>query len=402
MLDRPVDIVVHVGPDNLQLPASRGGAIERRMMALARVQLAAGLRPVVYSWAETDGVRDIDGVPIRYISTNSRLPVRRLQFAARFVHDLDRAASIVHLHSRPDIAWLLRASGLKTPTVLSCDNHLAPGHRWTLLRPAMKILWRRCLSSASIVAPVSDYCRDLHREYWGLKKEQLAVIPNGVDLSHFRPMPEAGTALRRQLGLEGKRVVLYVGRVCRQKGTDVLLAAFQRLRWAFPDLAVVVVGPPEKFGNTQDSDLLAALRLAGICYLPPVDDAVLPSVYNACDIFVMPTRELEMFGMAAVEAQACGKPIVASDHGGLRETVPLDAGRRFRAGDNAELAGRIADLLSSPGLRCELQAGAIRNAARYAWANVASDCQKVYTEAKALCAHVASYGANGRVASRRA
>ena len=74
----------------------------------------------------------------------------------------------------------------------------------------------------------------------------------------------------------------------------------------------------------------------------------MPGIYNACDIFAMPTRELEMFGMAAVEAQACGKPVIASDHGGLRETVPDTAGSRFRTGDAADLAAHLEALLEQP------------------------------------------------------
>jgi D-inositol-3-phosphate glycosyltransferase len=92
----------------------------------------------------------------------------------------------------------------------------------------------------------------------------------------------------------------------------------------------------------------------------------------------MPTRELEMFGMAAVEAQACGKPVVASDHGGLRETVPDTVGVRFPTGDAAALAARLEALLDRPGLLDTLAAGARENASRYDWPRIAQRCQEVY------------------------
>jgi glycosyltransferase involved in cell wall biosynthesis len=129
-------------------------------------------------------------------------------------------------------------------------------------------------------------------------------------------------------------MILYVGRLCEQKGTDLLIAAYRMLK---RPAALVVAGPCEQFGQTQLSALVAQIQEAGGIYLPPLDDADMPGIYNACDIFAMPTRELEMFGMAAVEAQACGKPVVASDHGGLRETVPQTAGTRFRTGDASGL-----------------------------------------------------------------
>src|ERR1017187_3806593 len=91
------------------------------------------------------------------------------------------------------------------------------------------------------------------------------------------------------------------------KGTDLLIAAYRMLK---RPAALVVAGPCERFGKTQIGTLVAQVQEAGGIYLPPLDDADMPGIYNACDIFVMPTRELEMFGMAAVEAQACGKPVV--------------------------------------------------------------------------------------------
>ena len=160
---------------------------------------------------------------------------------------------------------------------------------------------------------------------------------------------------RERLGIDGRPVILYVGRLCEQKGTDLLIAAYRMLR---RPAALVVAGPCERFGETQLSALVAQVQEAGGIYLPPLDDADMPGIYNACDIFVMPTRELEMFGMAAVEAQACGKPVVASDHGGLRETVPESAGVRFRTGDAADLAAHLEALLDRPDVLDALAAGA--------------------------------------------
>jgi D-inositol-3-phosphate glycosyltransferase len=96
----------------------------------------------------------------------------------------------------------------------------------------------------------------------------------------------------------------------------------------------------------------------------------------------MPTRELEMFGMAAVEAQACGKPVVASDHGGLRETVPETAGARFQTGNAADLAAHLEALLAATcddsDLLGALGRGALESAARYDWPRIVQRCQEVY------------------------
>ena len=366
-------MIVHVGPSHLPLPARLGGAVERRMMELAEAQARGGERVIVYSGGPETGWQEYHGVSIRYLSGS------RAEFALRFVQDAARRApSVIHVHNRAEIAWLAKTAGLG-PAVLSCDYHFEPWRRLAHLRKASKALWRRCLLACDRVAPVSDYCRQMFQAYWHLPDSKLTPIPNGVDCARFRPDRSLRAEWRARLGLDGRPVILYVGRLCEQKGTDLLIAAYRLLK---RPAALVVAGPCGQFGRTQPSALVAQVQEAGGIYLPPLDDTDMPGIYNACDIFAMPTRELEMFGMAAVEAQACGKPAVASDHGGLRETVPETAGTRFRSGDAADLATHLEALVAAtcdnPDLLGALGKGARENAARYDWPRIAQRCQEVY------------------------
>jgi glycosyltransferase involved in cell wall biosynthesis len=362
-------VIVHVGPSHLPLPARRGGAVERRMMELAEAQARAGERVIVYSGGAETGWAEYHGVSIRYLSGS------RAEFALHFAHDVvNRSPRVIHVHNRAEIAWLAKAAALG-PTVLSCDYHFEPWRRFAHLRKASKAVWRRCLMACNRIAPVSDFCRDTYRTYWDLPDAKLALIPNGVDCARFHPDAALRAQWRARLGVDRGPMILYVGRLCRQKGTDLLIAAYRMLK---RPAALVVAGPCGQFGNTEVSPLVAQVLEAGGIYLPPLDDSDMPGIYNACDLFVMPTRELEMFGMAAVEAQACGKPVVASDHGGLRETVPESAGARFRTGDAPDLAVHLDALLESPDLQAMLLAGARENAVRYDWLRIAQRCQEVY------------------------
>ena len=366
-------MIVHVGPSHLALPALLGGAVERRMMELAEAQARGGERVIVYSGGPVDGWREYRGVLIRYLAGS------RAEFALRFVTDVahgreDVPPRVIHVHNRAEIGWLTKAAGLG-PVVLSCDYHFEPWRRFAHLRRITKTVWRRCLLTCDRIAPVSDYCLDIYRKYWDLPGNKLASIPNGVDCARFRPDADLRAAWRQRLGIDGRPLILYVGRLCEQKGTDLLIAAYRMLRSA---AALVVAGPCERFGETRLSGLVERLQAAGGVHLPPVDDSCMPGLYNACDVFVMPTRELEMFGMAAVEAQACGKPVVASDHGGLRQTVPESAGVRFRTGDAVDLAAHLETLLGHPVCRSGLAAGARQNAEQYDWPRIVERCQEVY------------------------
>jgi glycosyltransferase involved in cell wall biosynthesis len=185
---------------------------------------------------------------------------------------------------------------------------------------------------------------------------------------------------------EGSRVVLYVGRVCEQKGTDILLRAFESLKARMSDVRLVVAGPNGQFGNYSESDLTRRIREVGGLYLGAVEECLLSSIYNLADVFVMPTRSLEMFGMAALEAQACGKPVVCSDHGGLREVVSPQSGLFFPVGDSAALTECLVRLLGDRDL-CRAKAAAARNnALRFGWNNIAEDIDAIYHAAPEVLA----------------
>ena len=94
-----------------------------------------------------------------------------------------------------------------------------------------------------------------------------------MDCARFRPDPVLRKQWRARLGVDARPVILYVGRLCRQKGTDLLIAAYRMLK---RPAALVVAGPCELFGNTHLSALVAEIQEAGGIYLPPLDDADMP------------------------------------------------------------------------------------------------------------------------------
>jgi spore coat protein SA len=319
------------------------------------------------------------GFEIRYLETTNSKWSRRIVFPLRAVQEIAKLRPrIVHCHSRAEIPWLMQMRRMNIPSILSCDYHLPPIHHSLFFRQVSRTLWRRCMHSASIISPVSEYCAQMQERSWGLPAEKIYVIPNGVDVRRFRPDRDARNEWRARLGLHGKQVLLYVGRLCEQKGTDLLISAFLRVKEKYPDVCLLAVGPADQFGRTEANSLVARLEIATGIYLPPVDDDELPGIYNAADLFVMPTRELEMFGMAAVEAQACGKAVVASNNGGLPETVSAGSGVLFESGNVDSLARTLELLLTDRSRRETLQFAARSSAARFDWEIIARRCEAVY------------------------
>ncbi|MFG1603994.1 glycosyltransferase [Actinoplanes sp. NPDC049265] len=187
---------------------------------------------------------------------------------------------------------------------------------------------------------------------------RFAVVRNGVDLGRFRSATEKDRAdARRALGLDLiAPLAVCVGRVTRQKGQDVLLAAWPEVRRRCPEARLAVVG---------DGDLLPALRdrsVPGVRYAGASTD-VRPWL-AAADLVVLPSR-WEGLALTVLEAFARGRGVVVSDIPGLAEVVAPDVGARVPAEDPVALAGAVAERLTSPYLLRRESAAAARHAARF-------------------------------------
>ncbi len=214
---------------------------------------------------------------------------------------------------------------------------------------------------------------------YGVPWERMAVIPCGVDTHRFRPYPQAEA--RRLLGLPLDRpIALFVGRLEPVKGLDTLLRALALLPPAV--LLLVVGGDPRPHPRQERLRRLAqALGLAGrVAFRPAVPHHMLPLWYNAADLCIIPSR-YETFGMVALEAMACGVPVIASRVGGLQETI-IDGvtGLLVWPPRPEALAHSIASLLADEEARRRLGEEARRRAQAYDWESVASQVESLYRQ----------------------
>ena len=221
---------------------------------------------------------------------------------------------------------------------------------------------------------------ELLRDY-GAHASRIATIPCGVDTDLFTPGDRAEA--RRRLGLDDRPVLLWVGRIAPIKGLDTLLDTVARLREAGRDMRLLVVGgEADEPTNGHEASLrrrIAALGLGeSVRFVGPQPQSVLPLYYAAADVTVLPSY-YESFGMVALEAMACGSPVIASRVGGLVTTV-RDGVTGFLVpdGDVEALAERIETLVGDPELRWRLGREGVRWAAQHRWPCVAEAVCKEY------------------------
>ena len=224
----------------------------------------------------------------------------------------------------------------------------------------------------------TEHERSMMVEMYGTSPDRIEIIPPGVDSSRFAPASQAES--REDLNLNGEKVLLYVGRLERLKGVDTLFKVLAQLE--HPDgLRLYIAGGSR--GTPGMSRLLCLARDLGIRhkikFLGSIPQERLKKYYNAADICVLPSY-YESFGFAALEAAACGKPVVASRVGGLT-TVVKDGETGFLV--NWRCSGHFVErldlLLRNDELRREMGAAARLHAQTLTWENTADRLIDAYS-----------------------
>ena len=220
--------------------------------------------------------------------------------------------------------------------------------------------------------------------HYDVDPANVVVIPCGVDTARFRPQDKRRA--RADLSLPPTApILLSVGRLQPSKGIDTLLRAAAAIRRDYPDVCVLVVG-----GGLDDQDeretaelnrlqtLGHKLGLSNVHYIKAQPQEKLAQYYAAADIFVMPSH-YESFGMVALEAMACGTPVVASEVGGLASTIVHgDSGLLVPSADWRAFAQTISRLLASPQLQSAMHQAGPERAQAFAWPLIVENNVRLY------------------------
>jgi len=241
-----------------------------------------------------------------------------------------------------------------------------------------------------IIASTVDEKKELINLY-STQKEKIAVIPPGVDTSRFYPIPpeEAKEFINIP---KDENMLLFVGRIEPLKGIDTLIRAIAQLRKAdvmekCPHYLFIIGGDPEKDNRDLNQEMARLQKLCDdnglgdlIVFLGKKDQNTLQYYYSAAEIVVMPSN-YESFGMVALEAMACGTPVVATQVGGLQHLVQ-DGKTGFVVPNNdpTALEEKITMLLCQSDLRQKLSEASVQYARTYDWDTIIPRIITIYEE----------------------
>ena len=294
-------------------------------------------------------------------------------------HLRDEAFDVVHVHEpfMPFLSWMV-VLGSPTVTVGTFHAFNERARRLLIWKPLLRYTARRLDGRIAVSNAAREY---VSRHYPG----EYEIIPNGVDVDHFsaaRPrLPELD---------DGRLNILFVGRAEKRKGLRHLLGAYSRLKWEFPDLRLIVVGPGNP--DADASRVMAERGIDDVVFIGRVSDDELPGYHRSADIFCSPAICRESFGLVLLEAMAAGLPVVATNIAGHAGVVTHgEQGLLVPPCDEQALIDAIRTLINDAALRRRLGSTGRQMVEDYRWERVA---ERVLDYYRSVSARVSSQSAS--------
>jgi rhamnosyl/mannosyltransferase len=363
--------------------APRTGGVETYIQETGKRNVKDGVKVTVLSprYGNEPKEQKVDGIKVkrskRYFSLSNMNFFPGVFFKIR-----DEDFDIMHLHS-PDpignISGWFWAKKKNKPYIVTYHADISRKDFFRkLVAPIYeKLFLKRILRDATVVTTttplypkVSVVLRDMD-----LKTE---TVPCGFDTKRFHLGLDT-EKLRKRLGIEGKKVVMYLGRLNYYKGIQYLIEAFKRVRDKVRDTVLVIAGS----GPEEENLRKRAQGMNDVIFTGRVPDSELAEHYSLADVYVLPSiYEAEGFGISLLEAMACGAPVIASDMSGM--PFVLDYGKSgllSKPKDPTDLAEKIAKMLEDEQTREKLKKHARERLESFTWDHTGAKMREIYIKA---------------------
>jgi len=279
-------------------------------------------------------------------------------FQAIFVH---------HYAKKYGVPYILQARGsiprFKTKKELKKLFDIFFGYR--LLKDASKLIFSTKMELKKC------------EEDFNIDKNKIVIVPNGIDLSEYSNLPEKREFRRKYSMRDDEKMILYVGRIHEIKGLDTLVKAFADLVKELDNVKLVIVGPDDGYTSTL-KEIVTGLKIDDkVLFAGPIYEKDKLKAYVDADVFVLPST-YESFGNVALEACACGTPVIVTNRCGIADVVVDKVGYVVEY-DKDQLRETIIKVLSDEEMRRRFREDGRRLVGdEFGWDKVVLDVEKIY------------------------
>ena len=351
---------------NFFKPSWEAGGPARNTYEISKRLVEKGHEVTVYT---TDGFKsrlnveknkpvDVDGIRTYYFRNLSGYLARKMTLtipyylpivARRELRDFD----VIHIHEyRMMLAVVIHHYAKKygVPYILQARGSMVPftkkGRRFKNI--VGQFFGHRILRDASKVIALTRTEAEQYKNK-GVDEGKIEIVPNGVDLSEYNNLPEKGE-FRKKYGIkDDEKIILYLGRIHKTKGIDLLVRAFSDLIKELENVRLIIVGPDDGFLSTLKKQMVDLKISDRILFTGPLYERDKLKAYVDADVFVNPRAD-EIFGLVFLEACACGTLVICSKGCGIASVIDGKAGFAVSY-DKDQLRDVIFKVLSDEGLR---------------------------------------------------
>jgi len=299
------------------------------------------------------GIQEIDGILVHRFRSIGTIATREMKIFVtpaiiRKARNEIRSFDVIHIHEYRGFQGTAIhhfARKYSIPYVLQARGSLPRIMAWQGLKRIYDVLFGyRLLRHASKVIALTRTEAQQYRDM-GVPEEKIAIIPNGIDLSEYGNLPPKGSFKKNFNIDDDEKIVLYLGRIHRIKGVDILLKAFSRIAKTLKDVKLAIVGSDDGYLLTC-KNLTRRLDLSDrVLFTGPLYGKAKLETYVDGDVFVLPSR-YETFPNVILEAYACSKPVIASNVESISDIVIHGkTGLLFQAGNVQKLTEMITYML---------------------------------------------------------
>ena len=287
---------------------------------------------------------------------------------------------VIHMHnfrSYQNVVAYHYAKKHNIPYILQAHGSVLPFFQKHGLKKIFDIFFGyQILRDASKVIAVSKIEVEQYKKM-GVAEDKIVLVPNGIDMSEYESLPEKGEFKKKYLLKDDEKIILYLGRIHKTKGIDILIDAFADLVKKLNNIKLVIAGPDDGFLSTLKKQIEDAKINENILITGPLYSKKKLEAYVDADVFVNPCPD-EIFGLVFLEANACGTPVICSKGCGIADVFDCKTGFAVR-NDKNQLRDAIFKVLSDEKLREIFGEGGRRLVREeYNWGNIVREMEKIY------------------------
>ena len=378
---------------NFFKPSWESGGPARACYEISKELVKRGHEVTVYT---TDGFKYrlnvpknkpimVDGIKVyyfknisSYLSRNFVLPIPYyLPFIAR---KEIKKFDIIHLHEYRTFLNIIvthYARKYKIPHILQPRGSF-PRFIKSKQKKIFDVLFGyRIINSANKIIATS---RIEASQYNNKITKKIVYIPNGINLEDFKHLPKKGEFRKKYKIKENEKIILYLGRIHKRKGLDLLIDVFYELKKELKNVKLVIVGPDDGYLNYLKNQ--AKKIIEEIIFLGPLFERNKLEAYVDADIFVLPSKDkYESFGNVVLEALACGTPVIVTNNCGISEYITSEVGNIISY-NKKQLTKTLYNLLINDRKRKQISKYAKKFVKNFSWKKVVDKIEIIYKSCK--------------------